>query len=258
MTRHKKHGIKLRSMYQWHRYIGITIAVFIIMLAITGILLNHTEDFKLDEKYVQSEWLLNHYGISAPTNVKSFTAKKYWVSQWGNQLYLDSRVVAEIENDILGAVLYQDMVIIAQNDQLYIFTTSGELIERVAGSEGVPSGIEAIGITDKKELAVRAATGIFTTNQDFLFWNKTTNAISIWSDSTSLPHPIYKSILQQYRGKGLTLERVMLDLHSGRLLQQGGVYFIDLVAVLMIFLASSGFWLWAMRKIKRKKTKKEH
>jgi len=33
MTRHKKHGIKLRSMYQWHRYIGVSVAVFILILA---------------------------------------------------------------------------------------------------------------------------------------------------------------------------------------------------------------------------------
>ncbi|MCW8900505.1 MAG: PepSY domain-containing protein [Gammaproteobacteria bacterium] len=253
MTRHKKHGVKLRSMYQWHRYVGVNVALFILILAVTGIMLNHTGRLELDKKYIQAEWLLTHYGIAAPENIKNYQIGKKWLSQWDDQLYLDSHAIGETDKSIIGAVLFQSMFIIAQNDTLLIYTLDGELIERVAGSEGVPSGIEAIGITDKDELAVRAANGVFTTNQEFLFWQKTPAAISVWSDSAVLPKTLYQNILELYRGKGLTLERVFLDLHSGRLLGDWGIYFTDFIAILMIFLASSGFWIWSMRIYKTKK-----
>ncbi len=256
MTRHKKHGIKLRSMYQWHRYIGVSIALFIIILSVTGIMLNHTEQLNLNEKYVESDFLLNHYGISVPKKIKSFPAAKHWVSQWDNQLYLNSKPIRITDENIVGAIFIQNMIIIAQSNTLYIFTPDGELVERVSGSDGIPSGIEAIGITDKNLISVRAATGNFTTNEDLLFWKKSPAAISIWSDSAKLPKALQQTILGLYRGKGLSLERIVLDLHSGRIFGGWGVYFMDLIAIFMIFLASSGTWLWVMRYVKRKQHEK--
>jgi len=252
MTRHKKHGLRLKSMYQWHRYVGVSIAAFILILAVTGIMLNHTNQLELTKKYIQTEWLLNHYGISAPEKINVYAFKKHWLSQWQQQLYLDNNYIGETEKTIIGVVYYQNMIVIAQSDALLIYTPDGELIDRVAGSEGVPSGIEAVGITDKQQLAVNAANGVFTTNPDLLFWQKMPSAISVWSDATTLPTTLYKEILVLYRGKGLNLERIILDLHSGRLLGNWGIYFTDFIALLMIFLASSGFWLWSMRIIKQR------
>ena len=255
MTRHKKHGIKLRSMYQWHRYVGVSIAVFIIIIAVTGIMLNHTSQLALNKKYVQSNWLLEHYGITTPQNIKNYPVKSHWVSQWHDLLYLNAQRIGKTDKDVIGAVLYQGMIIIAQDDALFLYTPEGELIERISGSEGVPSGIEAIGITDKKQLAVSAANGIFTASNDLLFWKKSSSAITVWSGYADLPVDLHQKILTLYRGSGLNLERVILDLHSGRLLGNWGIYFTDFIALLMIFLASSGFWLWTMRKKKKKKHK---
>lgn len=252
MTRHKKHGIKLRSMYQWHRYIGINLALFILILSITGIMLNHTSQLELDKKYIQTGWILNHYGISAPEKINSFNSKGKWVSQWNELLYLNAHAIGKTETDIIGAIHYQNMVIIALHDTLLIYTQDGELIERVSGAEGFPPGIEAIGITDTNLVSVRSANGIFTTNEEFLFWQQSPSAISIWSDPVALPRGLYQEILELYRGKGLKLERIILDLHSGRILGDWGIYFTDFIAVLMIFLASSGSWLWGMRMIKKR------
>ena len=63
MTRHKENAIKLRSMYQWHRYIGVSVALFMLILAVTGIMLNHTSRLELDKNYIQTEWLLNHCSV---------------------------------------------------------------------------------------------------------------------------------------------------------------------------------------------------
>jgi len=46
-----------------------------------------------------------------------------------------------------------------------------------------------------------------------------------------------------WRGQGLTVERVLLDLHSGRILAAAGVWLMDVVAVCMIVLALSGLIL---------------
>ena len=255
MTRHKKNSIKVRSMYQWHRYIGVTVAVIVLMLSVTGILLNHTEDFELNKKHIKSDWLLNHYGISAPKNIKSYSAGEHWVSQWGKKIYLDDHAIAETDKELIGAVIYQDMLIIAQHDALLLYTSDGELIEKMARNEGVPTAIDAIGITDANQVAVKTVNGMFTSKQQLLHWEKSASVNTRWSAQALLPEKQYQKTLELYRGKGLNLERVILDLHSGRLLGSWGIYFMDIVALLMIFLAISGFWIWTMRIIKKKKNR---
>ncbi len=46
MTRHPKARSRaklLRSLYVWHRYLGLSAALFVILLSATGLALNHTE-----------------------------------------------------------------------------------------------------------------------------------------------------------------------------------------------------------------------
>ena len=56
-----------------------------------------------------------------------------------------------------------------------------------------------------------------------------------------------RKILARYRGHGLPLERVLLDLHSGRILGKWGVWLIDVVAILLFVLAITGSWMWFQR-----------
>ena len=54
-----------------------------------------------------------------------------------------------------------------------------------------------------------------------------------------------------WRGKGLTVERVLLDLHSGRILGKVGPLLMDLVAVFLIVLSLSGLILAKVRNRKK-------
>jgi hypothetical protein len=49
---------------------------------------------------------------------------------------------------------------------------------------------------------------------------------------------------EQYRGRGLSVERVIADLHSGRVIGIVGPFVMDVVAVLLIVLSLSGLLLW--------------
>lgn len=56
----------LRPFYRWHRRIGIISAVFFLILAITGLILNHNVGLNLNKTYLSSEWLHNWYGLPVP------------------------------------------------------------------------------------------------------------------------------------------------------------------------------------------------
>ncbi len=55
-------------------------------------------------------------------------------------------------------------------------------------------------------------------------------------------------IESKHTGNGINLERMVLDFHSGRLFGSIGVWFVDIVGVMVILLALSGLFLWFGRR----------
>ncbi len=253
MRQHKKPRLKkLRSMYIWHRYIGVSAALLVIILAVSGLMLNHTDKLQLDSHYVSNNWLLNQYGIHAPTDIRSYSLQNHWLSQWGERLFLDQTEIGETPEKLLGALFYRDMLVMALESEVWLLTPKGELIEKLGGNEGIPAGMSAIGITDDGQVAVMAAHGVYSADRDLVIWQDSPEAITVWVDSENLPADLYQHLLQKYRGYGLSLERVVLDLHSGRIFGQYGIYIMDAAAVLMLFLAFSGSWIWGIRWIRKR------
>lgn len=52
----------VRPWYRWHRRIGITAALFVILLSVTGLILNHNTSLGLNKDFITNELLLNWYG----------------------------------------------------------------------------------------------------------------------------------------------------------------------------------------------------
>ena len=258
MSRHKRKPRfkKLRSMYIWHRYIGISTALLVIILALTGLMLNHTGALKLDSRFINNDWLLDHYGIQAPASIRSYQADEHWLSQWGERLYLDQTALDASHEKLLGVLAYGGMLVAALDSEVWLLTPGGELIEKLGGDEGIPAGMSAIGLTDEGHVAVMAAHGVYTADRDLVIWQDAPDAITVWVDSAELPAALYQTLLEKYRGHGLSLERVILDLHSGRLFGEYGIYLMDAAAVLMLFLALSGSWIWGIRHVRNKLRKK--
>ena len=67
---------------------GALAALILIVLAISGIFLNHTIDFDLDERYLNWPWLMEHYGVS---NVKAdhvYLLEDNVISQINEQVFI--------------------------------------------------------------------------------------------------------------------------------------------------------------------------
>lgn len=253
MGRHKKpHSKKLRSMYIWHRYIGVSAALLVAILAATGLMLNHTETLRLDSHYVSNNWLLDQYGIHAPTDIRSYQLHHRWLSQWNKRLFLEQTEIGKTDETLRGALFYNNMLLVALKSEVWLLTAKGELIDKLGVNEGIPTGINRIGITHNGQLAVMAAHGIYTADRDLLTWQHTPSAITVWVSSKNLPAPLYQQLLEKYRGHGLSLERIILDLHSGRIFGRYGIYVMDTAAMLMLFLSFSGSWIWIIRQIRNR------
>jgi len=251
MTRHPKQksaGRRLRSLYLWHRWIGLTAAAFVIVLSLTGLALNHTGEMALDSRYVDSPVLLDWYGIRAPDDVTAFRAGPLTIASIGRQVYVDNVLLPNIEPPLAGAVKLDEFVVVALADSLLLLTHSGELVERLGSVAGTPAEIQSVGVTPDQRLVLQTATGYRATDAGLIDWKRTAPADVAWSAPVQ-PAPALVSALQQrYRGTGLSVERVMLDLHSGRILGAWGVWLMDGAAIVFLLLTASGLWLWGRRR----------
>ena len=263
MTRHhkKKPPAKLlRSLYIWHRYFGISTALFVIVLAITGLVLNHTDELALDASYVESSILLDWYGISAPEDLASYRSGSISITAVGEQIFWNKQRLTHFSAPLTGMLTYNDFVIVAATGTLSLFTPDGELVEKLGGVAGVPTGISAVGITPRGLLAVRSAEGIYLTDENLLEWSRADDTEVVWSSSAPTSPALKTALQKAYRGTGLPLERIMLDLHSGRILGRAGVYLMDAAAIGFLLLAASGIWLWIRRRasVKAHHRKEKH
>ena len=84
-------------IHKWHKKIGVTTAIFVIFLAVSGILLNHSQQLSLNSEYIQSEWLLDLYQINPEAEPFAYNINNIWIVQIGERLYFNE---VEIMNDI--------------------------------------------------------------------------------------------------------------------------------------------------------------
>ncbi len=252
MSRHhrRKQRFKLSSFYVWHRYMGVSAAVLVLIVAVTGVLLNHTEDFQFDSEHIKSDWVLDWYGIKAPDSLHTFLAGDRYVTLMGEHLYLNRREIDGNFKRLMGAVRFEDLFIVAVNHNILLLTPRGELIEQLQDKDGVPADIKQIGIDADGRVIVRTSHGDYQPDADFLHWHQTDkHGDSVrWAEPSLLAPRLKKALQHHYRGEVLPVERVILDLHSGRFFGRLGPWFFYIAAILLVMLALSGGWIWLRRR----------
>lgn len=230
-----------KNLNDIHRQIGLILVAIVIFLSITGILLNHTTELELSKQHIKSETLLNWYGIKSPA-IKSFKAGQYFISKINQQIYFDQNLLDFKVVSLNGAVFFYNLIVISIDDTLVLLTPKGDLVEQMDSTYGIPEMVTAIGL-QHDQLVLRTQTGLFATDQDFLEWHKVSDHEIVWSQSQILDEALKDTITRSYVGNGLTAERIMLDIHSGRFFGQLGPLVMDLAALLFIFLALTGTWM---------------
>lgn len=255
MTRHKRHRPKLRSLYQWHRYLGLAVALLAVLLAVTGTLLNHTERLGLDQRQLSPSWLLRWYGIE-PQHGRFFPAEGQWLSQWGDHLYLDDHPLTHRQpTPLLGVVRLPQMLVAASRHSLLLFTPEGILIERMEAPTGISGAITAIAKNRRGELVLQSDHGAVRGHPDEE-QRQSIPASATWSQPQPPPPALQFKLAALHPGPSLPLERIILDLHSGRLFGKWGSTTMDIAAILLLFNAASGMLIWWRRRHQQRQSRR--
>lgn len=241
---------------RWHRRLGLVTAFLVMLLAVTGILINHSQDMGWHQQPVFSRVVAALYGIppSVAENGYSLpTDPITWVGQVDSVVYFNRSRILNCSNSMLGAVLHEHSVAVLCGDSLWLFEPGGELIERL---RGVPVNATQFGVAGS-QLVLTAGTQLFQWHEASARWipqaldSHLDQVKPAWAVLKPLPQLLAKHITEQSPIAGLTREQVLLDLHSGRLFGAVGVWLMDAAAVGMVLLACSGVVTWWRRRVRR-------
>jgi len=243
---------------RWHRRIGLSIMVMVIFLAITGLLLNHSPGMGLSKQILRSQWLLDWYGFQTTAfsgfKLGKHAPNKQWLSHpGGNELFLNAEPVASCQAPLLGASrlnLSKNKAFQAQSlllalclDELVILTSEGELVEKLSVLNGLPENSSELQVAGQKVL-IRSNEQILSLNIDSLETQASEADVKEWSQPSPLPQELIERINQKAELPGISMETLILDLHSGRFFGRAGVLFVDLISLLVCLLALTGLWAW--------------
>ncbi|MBU3069783.1 PepSY-associated TM helix domain-containing protein [Aestuariicella sp. G3-2] len=228
--------------WRWHRRLGVVAALIVVVVSITGFLLNHTSDLGLGSLPVRQAWLLQHYGVKAP-ELTSFSVGDGWLSgDDQGYVYLNGQQAAQCRQRLVGGVLTDRWLVVACSHELLLLTPDGDLLERLGETYELPVPLSAIGQCSGEVCLNNGQT--VQADLEQVRWEPREDASVDWSRPAALPDELRDRLMHEQLGVQLSWERVMLDLHSGRIGGRLGVWLVDLAAILLLFLAFSGFMLW--------------
>jgi hypothetical protein len=227
----------------WHRRIGLVIAALVAVLAVTGLLLNHGDRLDLDRINVKAGWLVAWYGLDPVEAPVHFRAGEHWVSWIDGAVYAHGRKVGDASGAPLGAVAFDSLVAVATTKSLVVLTPEGELVERL-GAALLPGTITRVGTAISNRIVIDSPEGRFASDSDLLSWGPIDEEVA-WSEASTPTEAVLEQQLAGYRGQGLPLSRVLLDLHSGRLFGSVGAAVMDAAAIFLLVLVATGVVNWA-------------
>ena len=244
MTRgkEKKFILRNRRAYVWHKRIGLIASLLIVVISVTGVALMHSDQLLLDQRTMKNRWVLDWYGLEPESNPLSYPAGTDWVTWLEGSLYLNGRFLSGNVAKPRGTILHNDLIIIANSSELYLFTQTGELVEHMRGLE-LPGEILAMAIGPEGHLLALTTEGSFQADHEILTWQPTELEVEPVRPGAAPPN-IEAVVLDNYRGRGLPWSRVLLDVHTGRILGNWGHYLMDAAAVCLLILAGTGIYNW--------------
>ena len=238
-----------RLLRRWHKCLGLSSAIFLAFMALSGFMLNHGNSFNLDSTDISTPWLMSWYGLEPLAPDQCFQEKGLLFCSQGDIWVLTGHRLKSGHGEPIGAIRVAEQIWIATADEIYIYDLSGQPIDKIERGFLPRLPIHRLG-TRNGALVANVGSSTYVTG-DGLSWKRLPDNANInWSKLSSLV-PEQKRKIAPLFAPSLPLQRIVADVHSGRILGRFGVYLTDILGGILILLSCSGLWLYFGTKNKK-------
>lgn len=242
------------TVHRLHKWVGLTAAIWLIVLGVTGLLLDHRDTWRwlwqsgVSESFINNVVVdksksgqIKYYQIN-PTNTQQHVAgglTGLWWSKNEGQDWNKTNFVGVDKTPMISTVLFssENKLWIASDEGLWLSSNSGISASQV---ELAGSWVSAISVNNEKNIliGVTERTKIFK----YSINTKEIRFIDI------------KSVSEKELPKSISLSRFSRDIHYGRGVFDSSISLLwnDFSAIALIILPLSGFlFYWLPKKWKR-------
>jgi uncharacterized iron-regulated membrane protein len=217
---------------------GIVVSLFVIFLVITGWALNHTATLGLARLSTHAPWIIAWYGLRGTVPATGYNAGSHWLIANENGALLDGKPTAFAVADVVGLAVTAEFIAIATTKTLFLLDRSGRLVDEIGAAQLPSAPLQQIAALDDN-IVLRGESA--HSSADGVAWQPFSGAAP-WSAAQALPPD--QQIFAKQLLPSLPLERLMQDIHSGRILGRYGPYLMDGIGLLFLLLAASGVWMF--------------
>ncbi|MBV1876137.1 MAG: PepSY domain-containing protein [Pseudomonadales bacterium] len=216
-----------------HKKIGVFFSLFLILLAVTGILLNHTETLQLNKHTVPAAVAARYYDSGEAVFGYQLLGQYYYTLS--GFLYQDQLTLGPCEQ-LQGVASSAGGLQALCAGELLIFTDQQQLVERLGSVHGLPANISRLGVYNGG-LLLESNLGVVGLNLE-----------SLEIASVDLPEANWPVLVKvptvAMLDNSIQWQQFILDLHSGAYLGEMGKLLVDIVGVFVIGIIISGLVMW--------------
>ena len=240
---------KPRKIRTWtrasHRWLGIILLIPLTIACVTGMILNHTIDLDLSNRHVTANWIQSQYGMSLEDEPKAFgIGGKAYAARWDGQLFHQKNIMDD-SSPLVGAVPLRNGTAVVTATSVHYFGLDGELIETLDSLTLPEIPITRAGRTKNLELVLETQSGTFRSDSNLLEFSENPSPNETeWSAVVTPSASDIKTWKTAFSGDGIPLDRVILDLHSGRFFGSIGKWIYDLTVIGVLLLSATGLVLF--------------
>ncbi|MFC0017000.1 PepSY domain-containing protein [Roseibacillus persicicus] len=236
---------------QYHRWLGLALALPLLWLCVTGVILNHSAELRLDQRTLSSPFLNRLYlDLPKRDEGKTLAVGKRQVTQWGDDLFLDEGLLP-LSGELIGAISLGPNLLLGTRDHLYLLGPNGELIDSLGEASLPEHPLKAL--IANPEAVLVTEEGSYALDGDLLDFpaaetpgDAEPKFLSLAdSEQDVLAKELELTLIAQ---SPVSFYRVLLDLHKFAFLGGLGKWVLTLSTLGLIVLLATGLKLLKQRK----------
>jgi len=216
-----------KAVARWHRRFAIFVSIWLMLLAFSGVLINHANDWNLDSRPLADPLQRWVYGIET----RGSNLCEPLTSEGIDCEQLFARIQLPVGVLLLGA------------RDLFLLDDSGQLVEKMSVRQFGLASLNAA-LREGPEIYLRGANKTVVTTPDLI-----DGRVLDTRAAAELSGRNWQAAATS-TAENITWERFLLDLHAARFLGPAAKFFNDLMAAFILILAVSGLWMYLAKRKK--------